>query len=146
VTFNTGPYYPSGPSNMNIIYTFNLWRPMNTSLYKIAYSLEEIYGEIASRLFDFMFKYDGQTTTAATVRLTSSTMNQVKSVRYRIMVIEESWGDFHDWEIYDDPIGSLSSGNPITYNSGFVNVINMTGTVKTFHLILGFDVRCGPTN
>ena len=118
---------------------------MNDTSYKSTISIGEIHAQILNRAFDFDIFLDYKSQPAFYVFLTSYSMNQIQSLTFRYMVIDSNWGGFVGAYYQESPgfIGSgtsISSTNPYSWTQTFVFSVNMTGTVKSYYCLTGFDV------
>ena len=143
VTFPAGSFYPSGPSSINPgIIRITFTRTMNDSSYKSTASIEQIYAEINVREFDVMMGLYDKQQTYFDIEVYSSMINKVRSMTFRWMIIDSTWGTFAGYYMYmSTPFEYVHNTRSYTWNKYSLDPVNMTGTVQIFAVLTGFTIR-----
>lgn len=66
--------------------------------------------------------------------------NKIQTITIRYMIVSSSWGAFRFSYLMEPVMSTISIGFPISFTSGALTPINMTGTIKTFFILTGFDI------
>jgi hypothetical protein len=137
-----GSYYPSGSSTVNpLVFTIPLARTMNDTSYKSALAVEQLYGNLNSaKNFNITFALGPRAMGSFSLNIYSSSMNLIQSMKFRYMVIASSWGIFVSYWNTESVNTFVSSTMSYTWTNTGLNAVNMSGTVKTFSVLTGFDV------
>jgi hypothetical protein len=137
-----GSYYPSGPSTVNpLIFTVTLSRTMNDTVYKSTLAVQQLYGEITSgKNFNINFALNSQAMGSFGLEIYSTTMNLIHSMVFRYMVFASNWGVFVSYWNTKSVNDSIASNSNYTWTDAGLDAVNMSGTVKTFSVLTGFDV------
>lgn len=147
VTLNIAAFQANGTSTVNSqTFVITLVRARNDSNYKSPFAIEHMQADISSKRYDFSLTWYAQTTTLLGVIYNSSSLLKIQSMRFRYLTIETAYGDFLDqWYTLTHSGLNLTAGSNYTSTSSGIYPVNMSGTIKSFVSITGFNVSVGTT-
>jgi len=138
--FDTSGYYGTSNNVINYLaYSVTFPQPMNDSSYKSGLCIQQIYSQITNGAFNLTFLLDTKNPGSLIFDMWSNIMNNIQTMTIRYLIIDSNWGNFFFYWFQEPIFTSVSSSSPFTYSES-ISSINMTGGVKCFSCLSGFDV------
>lgn len=140
--FNTAPYFGTGNSNVNpLLYRLNFPTAQPDALYTSNICIQQIHCQLSGGRFNLTFMLDVKTTTYLSVEVYSNLINRIQSMTIRYITIASSWATISFYYFMEPFNGNVWAGNPLSFSSsGSLDPVVMTGTVKSFFILTGFDI------
>lgn len=73
-------------------------------------------------------------------KMWSNTINRIQSMTFRYLIISSAWGTFSFYWFLDPVEMNISSTSSYPFKQSGLDKVNLTGTVKSFACLTGFDV------
>ena len=113
---------------------------MNDTSYKSGIAIQQIYADIPSKAFNITFLLNTKNTGSLMYDMWSNTINRIQSMTFRYLIISSVWGNFAFYWFMDPVDMSISNTSSYPISQTGLDIVNKTGTVKSFACLTGFDV------
>lgn len=108
--------------------------------YKVAIGLQQLFAQYSNGAYGFYFQTPTNFLTFFTVGVMGMYMSLIQTITINYIVINYNWGNFQFNWIQLSIYPHISSSNSYTNSTIVTGTVDMTGTVKTYSTLTGFDI------
>jgi hypothetical protein len=140
--FNTAPYFGTGNSNVNpLAYNLNFPKAQADALYTSNICIQQIHCQLSGGRFNLTFMLNVKTTAYLSIEIYSNVMHRIQSMTIRYITIASSWATISFYYFMEPFMDDVWAGKSLAFSSsGSLDPVSMTGTVKSFFILTGFDI------